>query len=119
MVKKNSLLTAVLPLTTTSQKFELLTKLGFSIFLKTMFRLLELNLYTCTVNIANILVKPCKIIFFKIFPNNWRGFSFRVDSRISLLTLFYHSLSLYYSLKVHISINLLLRGMLFLFPYDD
>ena len=87
--------------------------------LKTMFRLPELNIYTSTVNIGKFLVKPCKISFFKIFSNNWRGFSFRVVSRISLLILFYHSLSLYYSLKVHISINLLLRAMLFSSPYDD
>ena len=61
----------------------------FSIFLKNIFRLPEFNSYTSTVNI----VKPCGIIFFKIFPNNWKGFSFRVVSRISLLTpLFYHSL---------------------------
>ena len=77
----------------------------------------ELNLYTSTVNIATSLVKPCKIIFFKLLPNNGRGFSFHVVSRISLLTLFYYLL--YYSLKVRSSVNLLLWGILFLSPYND
>ena len=36
----------------------------FSIFLKTMFPLPDMNLYTSTVNIATSLVKPRKIIFF-------------------------------------------------------
>ena len=82
-----------------------------------MYPLPELNLYTSTVNIATSLVKPCKIIFFKLLPNNGKGFWFRVVSRISLWTLFYHLL--HYSLKVHSSVNLLLWGILFLSPYND
>ena len=82
-----------------------------------MFPLTDMDLYTSTVNIATSLVKHCKIIFLKLLPNNGRGFSFRVVSRISLLTLLYHSL--YFSLKFHSSDNLLLWGILFLFPYND
>ena len=82
-----------------------------------MFPLPDMNLYTSTVNIATSLVKPCKIIFFKLLTNDGRGFSFRVVSRISLLTLFYHLLL--FSLKVHSSDNLLLWGILFLSPYND
>ena len=82
-----------------------------------MFPLPDTNLYTSTVNIATSLVKPCKIIFFKLLTNDGRGFSFRVVSRISLLTLFYHLLL--FSLKVHSSDNLLLWGILFLSPYND
>ena len=82
-----------------------------------MFPLPDTNLYTSTVNIATSLVKPCKIIFFKLLTNDGRGFSFRVVSRISLLTLFYHLLL--FSLKVHSSDNLLLWGILFLSPYKE
>ena len=84
MVEKNSLLTAVLTLTTTSQTLELLSyKSFFSIFLKTMFPLPDMNLYTCTVNIATSLVKPRKIIFFKLLLIMGEAFHFAwlVESR--------------------------------------
>ena len=84
MVEKNSLLTAVLTLTTTSETLELLSyKSFFSIFLKTMFPLPDMNLYTSTVNIATSLVKHRKIIFFKLLLIMGEAFHFAwlVESR--------------------------------------
>ena len=85
VVEKNSLWTAVRTLTTTSQTLELLSyKSFFSIFLKTMFPLpADMNLYTSTVNIATSLVKPRKIIFFKLLLIMGEAFHFAwlVESR--------------------------------------